>query len=490
MKKVTLIIAVLALLVSSSIFAATVNNVELLYKDGFTIAQIDVDGTVRFSHQTEEAKDGKPFRVIVDVLSATHNLGKHSFANLPNCPIQKIRSSQYAVQPEQVVRVVFDMDSERIYRIDSDQNSITLTFSDKSTKPFEHWASADQTKTQTAVNPVMAQVEEKAPAQKAQPKSTAQLNKSINDDRMLSLESSTPKTNTPPVQNKTVAVAQPKVESTPAPAKKQPVVAAKPKEEPKKEAPKKATPPAQKQTTLASQPQAKPAPAKKNTTVASTPDQFVGPTVPANIKPTPVNDIAPAKAAEKKADQPKAESKPAPVKKQPVVAAKPKEEPKKEAPKTTAQKPAQAQTTVAKTDAKADEKADQSKSTSRFRRNPAQSKKIQGTLVAEFPKRLVIKYKTTKYRDPFETLINETKTYNDPVNKIVPNVEGLRLVGIIQSDDNGNRALFEDNTGYGYILKTGDKVKKGYVLRVDNDRVYFQIFEYGWSRTVSLVLES
>ncbi len=111
-------------------------------------------------------------------------------------------------------------------------------------------------------------------------------------------------------------------------------------------------------------------------------------------------------------------------------------------------------------------------------------------MVAEFPKRLVIKYKAKNYRDPFETLIDETKTYNQLIERKVPNVEGLKLVGIIVSGGSDNRALFEDTEGYGYILKTGDKVRKGYVLRVEDKRVYFQIFEYGWSRTVALNIDS
>ena len=135
------------------------------------------------------------------------------------------------------------------------------------------------------------------------------------------------------------------------------------------------------------------------------------------------------------------------------------------------------------------EKAKQS-STARFRRSPAQSRKIKGTMVAEFPKRLVIKYKGKRYRDPFETLINETRISNSLVEKRVPNVEGLKLVGVLETAGESNRALFEDKDGFGYILSAGDKVQKGYVLRVDMEKVYFQIFEYGWSRTVALNMDS
>ena len=85
--------------------------------------------------------------------------------------------------------------------------------------------------------------------------------------------------------------------------------------------------------------------------------------------------------------------------------------------------------------------------------------------------------------------VSETKTYNNPIEKRIPNVEGLVLVGILESEVGANSALFGDKNGYGYILKEGDKVRKGYVLRVEHDRVYFQIFEYGWSRTVALNID-
>ena len=50
--------------------------------------------------------------------------------------------------------------------------------------------------------------------------------------------------------------------------------------------------------------------------------------------------------------------------------------------------------------------------------------------------------------------------------------------------------IFRQPDGFGFILKSGDKVRNGYVLRVETDRVYFQIFEYGWSRTVALQLDN
>ena len=119
-KTLTFVIVTVALLAAGQAFASEVTNVELSSIQGSTVASINVEGAVRFTHQTEEAKDGKPFRVIVDILSATHMLGANNFMSLPDCPIKAIRSSQYSVKPESVVRVVFDMEAEQVYRVDSD----------------------------------------------------------------------------------------------------------------------------------------------------------------------------------------------------------------------------------------------------------------------------------------------------------------------------------------------------------------------------------
>lgn len=111
-------------------------------------------------------------------------------------------------------------------------------------------------------------------------------------------------------------------------------------------------------------------------------------------------------------------------------------------------------------------------------------------MVAEFPQRLVIKYSSKGVRDPFATLIDDEATQNSPIEIRIPNVEGLKLVGVIESAaGTANRALFEDKDGYSYILKSGDKVRNGYVLRVELNEVYFQIFEYGWSRTLALKID-
>ena len=298
-------------------------------------------------------------------------------------------------------------------------------------------------------------------------KSVKQINNTINEDRMLSLEGA----------KKTVTDTKQKVVAKKEVSKSQPVkktTVVKVDSSPKPEVKKPVKPTTQ---TFASKLEG------DKFSQASKPKSTITPKAKPEVKKEVVKVTTPKKQPVKKVV---AQTKPQPqkivVKKETAKVAAPKKQPVK---KVVVQTKPKAKKKVAKVDKKQDKKA-----TSRFRRSPVKSKKIKGTMVAEFPKRLVIKYKAKRYRDPFETLINENKNYNNPVERRVPNVEGLKLVGVIDSEGEGNRALFEDNTGYGYILKTGDKVRKGYVLRVDTDRVYFQIFEYGWSRTVSLTLES
>jgi len=122
-----------------------------------------------------------------------------------------------------------------------------------------------------------------------------------------------------------------------------------------------------------------------------------------------------------------------------------------------------------------------------YRVNPDGPTKTTGTLAGRFPKRKVIKYQSWGTRDPFTALIDKSLAGYEP--GAPPNVETLRLVGVLKSND-GSSALLEDLEGYGYILKDGDKVQNGYVVQIGTDKIIFQIQEYGWSRTIALKLES
>jgi len=521
MKKLSTIIIGLLLLAAGNALASRVTGVNISHVDGFTVAQVDVEGDVRFTHQTEVAKDGKPFRIIIDILAATHEMGAKVFENLPNCKMIDIRSSQYSVDPEKIVRLVFDMKGESTYRIDAESNSLKLYVTDPDAAPFPVWSSHDILKGDLTTTVSESTQVETAQAETTKPESTqaapatpaandpasiiASINKALDEDRLLSLgtepakEKEKEKTETPDTNAKSVA-ANDTVTKTDT---------------------------IQKESTLAVLPESTGAAVSSDTNVHNA--ESTGEAGDTNVKTEALSTqqaeslaFAPlslltadelsnkdsinqtpteSTSAVSTQDTTATVSNPdqstlttnlpaalvtktdeeAKVNNEPVMKSMLPTPPNKTEPDKLAQSPAESQTLA--------ELGTDDQSTARFRRDPIKSKKIKGTMVAEFPSRLVIKYEGKSYRDPFETLINESKVMHNPTETRVPNVEGLKLVGILESFDQGNRALFEDKDSYGYILKAGDKVQKGYVLRVDVDRVYFQIFEYGWSRTVALDME-
>jgi hypothetical protein len=95
----------------------------------------------------------------------------------------------------------------------------------------------------------------------------------------------------------------------------------------------------------------------------------------------------------------------------------------------------------------------------------------------------VIRYSATG-RDPFEPLVKESISL-----KGLPLVEDLNLVGVL-IDDNDRIALCEDgsNGNHPFAFREHDRVEKGKVLRIYQDKVVFLITEYGISRSYTLHL--
>jgi hypothetical protein len=608
MKAVIRIICATALLVTSSAWATTVDNVELSYEQGYTVAKIYVDGAVRFTHQSEVAKDGKPYRIIVDILAASHNLGGKEFLEVPACAIKGIRSSQYAVKPESICRVVFDMVGETVYRTEQQADAVVLYISDGFSQPFTNWSSKSWVASTSApkhIEPVAEQASVSDLPESSMPTaSAADANHAIANDHLASLQNEDTTSAMSEVASDDTTTEAKDSESPQAPSlmaqsfaahasggtKKDdslieladttakmsvadsmqlqettekladsltpepwamqvdfaPIVTAPIAEELKPETSPDVIPPATQEISDSQLAPATPnvsaavvgenpgtaVPAAESTRVReraarkkSAPMSSLGSDIDLLIDnpfAETINSIEkdskeslaaseslssqtpqPAMLADAEATTVAEPAKPAPAESKAKVS-----EPAKSSPKKMTN--SENKSTLSSGDTMAGVKpspADvapavdtstnnpsiiddaKNKSTARFRRDPITSKKMRGTLVAEFPQRMVIQYKGKSGRDPFETLVDQEKQYNTPVEKRIPNVEGLSLVGVIETGWGDNRALFEDRSGNGYIMQSGDKVQKGYVLRVEKDRVYFQLFEYGWSRTVSITIE-
>jgi len=607
MKKLTYIIVLVVALAAGQALAVQVTQVALNYENGATVARVTADGPFQFSHQTEVPKEGKGDRMILDLIGVTTGLSVKNFADLPKCGITSIRTGQFAVTPEKVVRVVFDLTKAPVYQVERQGNSVKITFTDKAVSAFPSWTSGAVTKAspQTPAPKPAPAVAQTAPVSKV-PSPVASVDKvqATEKDRLASLSGSTKPSAQPPTSPapltpaanpvKVVTVDGKPVTPTvstpiqtpvkviavdnsksPLPFPNAPANSAAPAKVVAEETPKPVTP----TVPVASTPAAptrtpdvaepvtpspavavKPAPSEsKPATAVTVQPKPASPVADANAKPNapvapqtaPVKPAPPATTGNQIQQAVSAKPSSSPVADKPTSVAKsedketvkpatvaqnnslqphpvptatisPDSKPIAGAAKTEAPAPVLATPAPTKPSgnearpapavtiprALADDESVQmaevdkvesanpdlpaNRSTSRFRRNAAADAKIKGTMVAEFPQRLVVKYESLGNRDPFATLIDDSRTYNTPVENRVPNIDGLRLVGIIESDRGAtdNRALFEDKNGYSYILSSGDKVQRGYVLRVEKDRVYFQIFEYGWSRTVALAIEN
>jgi len=539
MKRIAAIAVIGWLLVAGSAWTAQVTNVEISYQDGFTVARIDIQGPVRFTHQTEVPKDGRPDRVIVDLLSATHDLGAREFLELPPCFITGIRSSQYAVSPEKITRIVFDLAAAPVYRVESDDQSVTVYFNEKEPRSFAAWSTRSVT-AQKKPSPTQILASQPTPAAvpKVAEKSVQGRNEAIEQDRATSLKDNPPTAQEATAPSRTSSPTTPSLDRSidtklfsetldytpsikdmphPSPMEEeygkmtdetpavvqpsQPIAAVnipepvnddedadeKPDQTPQLAAEKKSEsaaskPVATSESKTKSKPVAKVTPEKPVSSPSMTwvpPMAFVEGTSPAGSEPTTTeaSESTPQVPVDNAAQASAPTGSPSKAEHVDTVVVSP-----------TDFEPAVEPEEVELAEISDEPEPGAARATSRFRRE-VQTDKIRGTMVAEFPERLVIKYETGGQRDPFRSLIDETQASDAPVVNRIPNVEGLKLVGIIDSDGGRNQALFEDKTGFSYILKTGDKVRNGYVLRVEPEQVYFQIFEYGWSRTVALTME-
>lgn len=508
---------------------SAVRSVELIKAKGGVIVRTHIDGKLQFTHQIIPNKDGKPYRIILDCLNADHKLGKTKFTNLPKSIVTSIRSSQFAVKPERICRLVLDLEKEALYRVTQGPTYVDIFVTDKTERNFSNWSSIG-TKN---VSPVKASgaksnITISATAKASQPAKAVAVNEKKTVGSAINVsEKAFAKPSGKTVASKVateksgsnVAISTKSTANTKAkPAG--PTVAAKTSRtnkavvaKPKSESAKTTS-----QTVLANKKSAQNSPSIPVSKTAPSTKNAVKNAVKENTKAgavasKPVAEKSKANKVEKTHNRDK-NSKTA------TLAVSNKTTGKKSNKVSTKKSVKSVPTTLkivtrgksetlkaVKTDKKTEKTTvlsnvanaasrppensrsrSENANTAKFRRVAERVAKLKGTRIAEFPKRLVIKYNSYNTDDPFATLIDKNKVNNNPSKSLIPNVENLLMVGVLQGKNNKNRGLFEDQDGRGYILKPGDKVENGTVLKVTSEKAYFQIFEYGWSRTVSLQL--
>lgn len=522
--KTAAILMVIVMVCATTVLAASgrINKLELSRDGSFTVLTIQGNSPLKFAHQSIEAKQGKPFRIVIDCLAARHDLARKAYDDLPESIIQAIRTSQYAVTPEEVVRVVLDLSEESVYRVESEGNSIKVYVSDKKTAPFENWRSSKNNFKPSIVSqkPSTAGTKLKGKPAPSKEKPAATVATAAQSQPAVPSVAKKPSVVKQKVNraNKTTGIS-PYIAKLPPPSKNEKyglVLASAPKtpdqtatvqeEKPtpdkpaakKAETPESPTPSAKQPTTVASktdkvksepkpQTQMKPSQPSANAqpeikkdlagdTIART-KVFASLESKSTQTPEPGMNTAPSKADQKDTRK---TAKPGTSKSTPSVPSS----------VTDDKKPALAsldeagQKPAAPGADNKEDTVDEIK-TSRYRRESAKSAELKATQVVQFPQRMVIKYRHGSTRDPFESLISIDKQRKGNVDlNRVPNVETLNLVGILQPFLGKGAALMEDMDGIGYILRPGDRVRNGYVAQIDKQAIYFQINEYGWGRTV------
>ncbi|GEM_PF-1091274 len=542
--KVLLIVTAFTLLATPLVFGdADIQNLILSRQGNQTVLRIDAGDAVTFKHFSVDAKDGKPFRIIVDMQQAVHRLPVKDFANLPSSAVNSIRTSQFSTDPDRVVRVVLDMNETAPYEVKNEGTYVYIYIKAANDSDFLTWNSSNfkksapvKTEKATAAKPAENKKADPAPLVSPFKKDIIDKKPVYADDAETeesddysysgSMSTSDDQSEQPISGNSGLSPVLamngdsepviPETESEPVPEyqpafdwsawqyvrpqqsgylekdiamtfawqlqqqqqqmaqyteETETVIA----EEPITEEPITEEPVVEEQFNTEEMAQ-EPAPEPEPIVYQESPVNQTS--VPVMPQPIDTNPQQSSPEFDKPYVRPQVvQTTPPNVPPEPQLAVNtPVDTLLEETPSS------QDTTTLAQEDAQ-DEKP-----TSRFRRQPVFPAKLKGTIVAEFPTRMVIKYAPGVGRDPFETLIDETKRSDNPIERKIPDVETARLVGVLQSTNGERRALLEDLDGYGYILKSGDKVKKGYVGKIDEDRAYFRLFEYGWSRTVALYL--
>jgi len=477
-------VAVGSLLLPSSVKGSCrIHDISLEKVENFTKVTVYADKPFKFVHSTLEIQDGKPYRVIIDCKDAIHNLPLHNFGDdLPPGTIKAIRTSQFQTEPEKIVRIVLDSDKPLIYKViekgEDKRGAIAILAAKDPNFPF--WTAVNIAMRPSRNKLATSSFIEKASQERSEVKNNTLLTSSENrnqseleqienikgegGEKKVTLEKPLCFADAPETENKSrVSMAEPKTENKDIEIKQKRVGQT------------------GEEMVLA--------------TPATSPEVFVN--VDQKDQKLQSGQIQDKELrTDVRKDAPKSSTKHFDEKeylhKEPSLAQKDAISSSGGEGEKAIKQPAEEDKTdsvgVTTKEAKVALLSPEEKSTKEKVGSPESLvvvSKPEGSVVEVVPQRKTIYYHGEGKKDPFVPLTERISTELGEVP--LPKFETLRLVGILK-DEAGNRALLEDEEGYGYIMKNGDEIKNGYVVSVEDDRITFQIQEYGWSKTMTLEL--
>jgi hypothetical protein len=483
-----------------------------------TVVQIETSGEFEYEYTMLPSSQAKPYRLLIDIQPAVFRLDGRHFSDLPSYKVDVIRASQYTAEPDKIVRIVLDLSGEVEYAVQKNGHYINIYINDKESPAFEIWSSMIPSDAPERRHAVPVKVKKSPPP--PEPKNYDEAEDETELAQVYSAEEpgapepslpSQPEPSPAPVYWTGVDYVVPEV----------PLVLVETEPEPEVIIPdysefitEEAAEPAARQDEEAyyndDQVVGEAGGYSEETPEPEYAEEMIAPPAVDEIVEAAGSPVTPPQVAynspekclpidkEKMQAQSPRQAQPVPVPPTDVVIApsNPPETVTSEFVDSLASATDAAGSfndSLAMTEESSGEGIDSPESnvprpTSRFRKKPAFPTKLKGTIVAEFPQRMVIRYGADNRRDPFKTLIDTKSKHEGPTMIRIPDVETSRLVGVLKNTAGERRALLEDLDGYGYIVKTGDKIKKGYVEKIESDKAYFRLFEYGWSRVVALYL--
>jgi hypothetical protein len=476
-----LFLGTLVLTASPALGSSRIQNISLKKEGNFTRVTVYADKPFEFSHFTEEAKEGKPYRVIIDCQDAIFDLPQNNFkTGLPAGTIKVIRTSQYQAAPERIVRVVLDLKAPVVYKVtepETDYEASITIFTAKD-PDFALWVAVlegekiqkvsrekgqpELSRTEKVLVPVEEptpdQSEAFLPSPEQSPDQTL-LGKegveAVEKRRVNRRAVSYADTGELifPTEQKRVFLSRTESEVqdvTKRAVEELPTVIL-PKSEPQ---PPSVPVPAQVER-AGKEGMVDPYPSTERASPTSQLTQS-----PVFWGPLPKEETV----AEERADREK------------VTVAKVEREKASERTAGLIEKgigrilgpePAVAKETIPA---------------------PDTDMLIQGRMeshLSVIPQRRMVEYNPMTDRDVFLPPTEKEKV--GFVEAPLPLFENLKLVGILK-DRQGNRALLEDEVGFGYILTSGERIKNGYVIAIEDDQAIFHVEEYGGYQIMVLEL--
>jgi hypothetical protein len=142
---------VVALPIAAAATTAPISNLIVRPQGDFVELTVIGGGRTLCDNFTEPAGNGRPFRIVLDFCDADHAMGQQTFDGLPLTQIKRIRTSQFATNPQRIVRVVLDMREEVTYSTRNEESALVVRFVDPN-RQFAAWEANPNAKGSTPAN--------------------------------------------------------------------------------------------------------------------------------------------------------------------------------------------------------------------------------------------------------------------------------------------------------------------------------------------------